>query len=73
MSKNTFTVIDTKTGEYPDLEAIALHEDWAKGLIYCDMEGFAIAEDGSLILMDECDNSRNCPIGRFEIVWDEEH
>lgn len=69
MSKNTFTVIDINTGEYPDLEAIALHEDWAKGLVYCDMEGFAIMEDGSLILMDECDNLRYCPIGRFEIVW----
>ena len=72
MSKNTFTVIDVKTGEYPDLEAIALHEDWAKGLVYCDMEGFAIEEDGSLLLMDECDNSRYCPIGRFEIVWEEQ-
>lgn len=72
MSKNTFTVIDVKTGEYPDLEAIALHEDWAKGLVYCDMEGFAIEEDGTLLLMDECDNSRYCPVGRFEIVWDED-
>ena len=69
MSKNSFTVIDVKTGEYPDLMNIALHEDWAKGLIYCDMEGFAIMEDGSLILMDECDNCRCCPVGRFEIVW----
>ena len=64
-----FTVIDRKTGEYPDLEDIALHEEWAKGLVYCDMEGFAIEEDGSLLLMDECDNSRYCPQDRFEIVW----
>lgn len=34
-----FTVIDTKTGKYPNLEQIALKEDWAKNLIYCDMEG----------------------------------
>ena len=68
----TFTVIDLKTGEYPDLEAIALHEEWAQGLVYCDMEGFAIEEDGTLLLMDECDNSRYCPIGRFEVVWDEQ-
>lgn len=72
MGRNTFTVIDTNTGEYPDLEAIALHEDWAKGLVYCDMEGFAIEEDGSLLLLDECDNSRYCPIGRFEVVWEEQ-
>ena len=74
MKRNSFTVIDIKTGQYPDLEKIALHEEWAKGLVYCDMEGFAIEEDGSLLLLDECDNSRYCPIGRFEIVWeDEEH
>ena len=33
-----FDVVDTKTGEYPDLEKIALKEDWAKHLMYCDME-----------------------------------
>lgn len=47
-----FTIIDTKTGEYPDLWEIATSEDWAKGLMYCDMEGFAIEEDGTLILLD---------------------
>ena len=66
-----FTVIDTKTGEYPDLCEIALNEDWAKGLMYCDMEGFAIEEDGTLILLDECGKHRYCPEGRFEIVWED--
>ena len=28
-----FTVIDNKTGEYPDLWEIATQEDWAKGLM----------------------------------------
>ena len=70
--KTTFTVIDKKTGHYPDLETIALHEDWAKGLVYCDMEGFAIEEDGDLFLMDECGNFKYCPTGRFEIVWEEQ-
>lgn len=64
----TFDVIDKKTGEYPDLEYIALHEEWAKGLIYCDMEGFAIEEDGTLLLLDECGNAAYCPDDRFEIV-----
>ena len=72
MSKNSFTVIDVKTGEYPDLESIALHEDWAKGLCYCDMEGFALMEDGSLYLLDECGKYAYCPAGRFEIVWEEQ-
>ena len=49
-----FTVIDVKTGKYPDLSDIALHEEWAQDLMYCDMDGFAVQEDGTLILMDEC-------------------
>ena len=66
-----FTVTDTKTGEYPDLSDIALHEEWAQGLMYCDMDGFAILEDGTLILMDECGRFTYCPEGRFQIVPDE--
>lgn len=66
-----FTVIDTKTGEYPDLWDIALHEEWAQDLMYCDIEGFATLEDGTLILMDECGRFAYCPEGRFQIVPDE--
>lgn len=62
-----FTVIDKKTGEYPDTEKIALEEEWAKELIYCDIEGFAIEEDGTLVLLDECGNVAYCPKDRFEI------
>ena len=62
-----FTVIDKKTGEYPDLCKIALEEDWAKNLMYCDMEGFAIEEDGTLVLMDECGRYSYPPENRFEI------
>lgn len=64
-----FRVLDVETGAEPDLEEIALHEEWARGLIYCDMEGFAIEEDGALVLMDECGTHRYPPAGRFEIVW----
>lgn len=63
-----FDVIDTKTGEYPDLWEIALKEDWANDLMYCDMEGFAIEEDGTLLLLDECGKHAYCPEGRFKIV-----
>lgn len=63
-----FEVIDTKTGKYPDLWKIARKEDWAKSLCYCDMEGFAIEEDGTLILLDECGRHGYCPEGRFKIV-----
>ena len=70
--KTTFTVIDKKTGHYPDLENIVLHEEWAKGLCYCDMEGFSIMEDGTLYLLDECGKYAYCPQDRFEIVWEEQ-
>ena len=63
-----FTVIDTKTGREPNLEQIALEEDWAKGLIYCDMEGFFLSEDGNLILADECGNWVYPPQERFKTV-----
>lgn len=62
-----FDVVDTTTGKYPDWERIAREEAWAKGLVYCDMDGIAIREDGSLILLDECGNCVSCPPDRFEI------
>lgn len=65
-----FTVLDIKTGKYPDLSDIALHEEWAQDLMYCDMDGFAVQEDGTLILMDECGRFAYCPEGRFQIVLD---
>lgn len=71
VGKKTFTVIDNKTGEEADPYDIALNEDWAKSLMYCDMEGFAIEEDGTLILLDECGRHKYCPVGRFEVRWEE--
>lgn len=62
-----FDVVDTTTGKYPDWERIAKEEDWAKGLVYCDIDGIAIQEDGSLILLNECRNCVSCPQDRFEI------
>ena len=66
----TFHVIDNLTGKAPDLEEIALNETWAKGLIYCDMQGFALEEDGTLILLDECGGHKYCPAERFTVVVD---
>lgn len=63
-----FTVIDKTTGEYPSLKQIALKEEWAQNLIYTDMEGFCINEDGDLLLMDECGNIAYCPPGRFKVI-----
>lgn len=67
----TFHVIDRKTGKEADTYRIALKEKWATGLVYCDMEGFAIGEDGSLMLLDECGNFVYCDRERFEVVWDD--
>lgn len=64
-----FVVIDNKTGEEADAYEIALKEDWAKGLIYCDIEGFAILEEGNLVLLDECGNVAYCPNDRFTIRY----
>ena len=70
--RKTFHVIDKTTGKEADPYEIALNEDWAKSLCYCDMEGFAILEDGTLILADECDRFEFIQENdRFEIVWDE--
>lgn len=67
-----FRVIDNKTGKEADAWNIALHEKWAQSLVYCDMEGFAITEDGTLVLMDECGHSVYCDAERFKVVFEEE-
>ena len=63
-----FYVFDKKTGKEADEYEIALHEDWAKHLMYCDMKGFAIEQDGTLILLDECGQFVYCSSDRFEVV-----
>lgn len=49
-----FDVFDTLTGQQADIQTIALEEEWAAGLIYCDMEGWMLDQDGNLSLHDEC-------------------
>lgn len=63
-----FIVIDKRTGKEADEYEIALHEKWANDLVYCDMEGFAIEQDGTLILLDECGQFVYCSSDRFEVV-----
>ena len=66
-----FRVINRRTRKEPDLWQLARRCKWAKHLCYCDMEGFAVEEDGTLILLDECGNVAYPPKGMFEVVWDE--
>lgn len=65
----TFRVIDTKTGKEPDQSEIALRETWAQSLIWCDMDGFVLHQDGDLYLTDECGGMALCPEGRFRIQF----
>ena len=79
-----FKVIDKETGKEADPCEIARNEKWAQNLCYCDMEGFFIGQDGTLILADECGKFEyaNCisetlnslPDGsiekRFEVIWE---
>ena len=66
-----FKVIDNNTGKEADIGEIALKEDWAKGLMYCDMEGFAILDDGNLVLLDECGKYEYCPSERFSVKFED--
>ena len=72
MANLSFIVIDTKTGKEANIGEIVQNEDWAKDLIWCDMEGFAINQDGNLILLDQCGNYAYCPYGRFEVKFEEQ-
>ena len=63
-----FCVFDKKKNKEADCYKIALKEDWATCFCYCAMEGFAITQDGILILLDECGRFTYCPDNRFKVV-----
>ena len=64
----TFTVIDTKTGQYPDTWEIACKEEWAKCLCYCDIEGFAVEEDGTLVLLATMEEIKLAAIREYNVI-----
>lgn len=63
-----FTIIDNKTGEYPDIWEIVLTERWARTLRDHSLDSFAIMEDGCLIFVSEDGNYIVCPEGRFTVI-----
>ena len=70
-----FKVIDPKTGKEPIYDFNHLFkEKWFKesGLIYCDIDGWYISEDGYLILVDDCGKVGYPPQDRFKVVFIEE-
>lgn len=66
----SFRVIDTKTGKEADTYEIALHEGWAKHL--CDIDGWAISDCGSLMLIDVCGSFAYADRERFKVVLEDE-
>ena len=64
-------VVDPATGKSPDLPRIAREEDWARNLVYSDMDGFVLDEDGCLILLDECGHYAYVPKDRFAVLWED--
>lgn len=65
-----FRVIDNKTNLDWYAGTDLSKEDWvSKELCYTDIEGFAIEEDGTLVLLDECGKYVYPPEGRFTIHW----
>lgn len=51
-----------------DTPWIALNEEWARGLIYCDMEGWYVSKYGEIALLDECGSCR-WPEDGYELRW----
>ena len=69
-----FYVIDKRTGKEPIFDHNHIFkEKWFKesGLIWCDIDGWYISEDGELVLVDDCGKVAYPPIDRFDIVYDE--
>lgn len=69
-----FYIIDKRTGKEPIFDHNHIFkEKWFKesGLIGCDIDGWYISEDGTLVLVDDCGKVAYPPIDRFDIVYDE--
>jgi hypothetical protein len=66
----TFTVIDKLTGQEADQIKIIRNESWASHLRTRDIDGWALMDYGTLVLIDNLNRIAYPPEGRFEIVWD---
>lgn len=67
-----FKVIDLITEKEADKEWIIKTEEWANHLVPSSLgRGWAIDEDGTLMLIDECLNVAFAPKNRFKIEWEQ--
>lgn len=65
-----FVVIDKSTRKIANTAEIALNEEWTRILDSARIEGFALKQDGDLILTDQHGRMVYCPNNRFELVFD---
>lgn len=68
--KKTFIVIDAKTGKEADPHKIA-GEDWVKKVMSKETDGFALKDDGAILLLDNNGRLEYCDSERFTIQWEE--
>ena len=69
----SFRVINIKTGKEPIFDHNHLFkEKWFKesGLIWCDLEGWLIGEDGTLYLADECGHVAYAPMDKYQVIFE---
>ncbi len=59
-----FIVIDPRTERYPNMKEIALSERWAEGM-GDSLPGFALTENGLLLVIDTDGNVCTTPDNRF--------
>lgn len=64
-----FEVIDTATGQVPDLEQIVCTQDWVLNALDSEPEGFFVTDGGVLGLLDINGNVAWPPAGRFQVKY----
>ncbi len=69
-----FKVIDKRTGKEPIFDHNHIFkEKWFKesSLIWCDIDGWYVSEDGQLALTDDCGHTVWVDRNRFEVVYED--
>ena len=73
-----FRVLDTRTGKYVrgfrDMEDEVMHDDGPRGqyagLVWCDLCGWLLDDEGDLFLSDSCGNYAAAP-EHFKVIYDQ--
>lgn len=62
----TFRIIDKRTGKEPTQRVINNIAEKYR-LVTCDIDQFAVTEDGQILLLDDCGNIAYFSLDKFEI------